>query len=150
MNTNVILLEKIRNLGGLGEQVSVKPGFARNYLYPKNKAIPANAVNVAEFEAKRADLERNAAANLSKAQATAATIAALTLTVPAKAGEEGKLFGSIGSRDIAAAFEKAGIEVEKSAIQLPLGPIRQLGEFEVAVILHGDVTSTVKVVVVAE
>lgn len=147
---NVILLEKIRNLGSLGEQVSVKPGFARNYLYPQQKAIPATKENLAQFEAKRAELERNAAKSLQEAQAKAQAIAALTLTMPAKAGEEGKLFGSIGVRDIATALAQAGIEVEKNAVQLPNGPLRHTGDFEIEIILHTDVTSLLKLSVIPE
>ena len=145
---NIILLEKIRNLGDLGQQVPVKPGFARNYLYPTGKAIPATKENVTQFESKRAVLEKNAAEALQTAQSKAETVMQLTLTVPAKAGEEGKLFGSIGPRDISHALKQAGIEIEKSAIQLPAGPIRQVGEFEVMVILHTDVTATQKISVI--
>ncbi len=147
---NVILLEKIRNLGDLGEQVSVKPGYARNFLYPKRKAIPATSENLAEFQAKRAELEQAAVELLRQAQAQAEAIMALTLTLPAKAGEEGKLFGSIAIRDISAALAKAGIQVEKNAIQLPMGPIRHLGEFDIEVILHTDVTTSLKLVIVSE
>ncbi|OGT69339.1 MAG: 50S ribosomal protein L9 [Gammaproteobacteria bacterium RIFCSPLOWO2_02_FULL_38_11] len=147
---NVILLEKIRNLGSLGEQVSVKPGFARNYLYPKRKAVPATGDNLKQFEEKRAELEKIAQETLQCAQDKANTITSLTLTIPAKAGEEGKLFGSIGPRDISQAFVKAGIELEKSAIQLPQGPLRQLGEYEIQIILHTDVATTVKISIVPE
>ncbi|MBI5447750.1 MAG: 50S ribosomal protein L9 [Gammaproteobacteria bacterium] len=147
---NVILLEKIRNLGDLGQQVSVKAGFARNYLYPKQKAVPATKESLAQFETRRAELEQLAAKHLQEAQAKAAAILALTLSIPAKAGEEGKLFGSIGTRDITAALNKAGISVDKNCVQLPNGPLRQLGDIELTLILHTDVTATLKISVVAE
>lgn len=147
---NVILLEKIRNLGDLGQQVSVASGYARNFLYPKGKAVPATESNLAKFQAMRADLEQAAAANLAQAKTKAQAIAALTLTIAAKASEEGKLFGSIGVREVAHALEEAGVSVEKNSIQLPNGPIRMIGESEIEILLHTDVNSTLKLTVIAE
>lgn len=147
---NVILLEKIRNFGNLGDQISVKPGFARNYLYPMSKAVPATVDNISKFEARRAELERHQAQELAAAQSKADTIHNLSLVIAAKVGEEGKLFGSLGTRDIVSALKQKGIEVEKSMVQLPSGPIRQVGEYTVDIILHTDVTAVAKVSVVGE
>ena len=146
----VILQEKIANWGNVGDQVTVKPGFARNYLFPYGKAIPATAENMAEFEKRRAGLEKAAADVLAKAKQRAETLAALTIKLSANASEEGKLFGSIGARDIAEAITKAGVAVEKREVNMPEGPIRQVGEFDIQVQLHSDVKITVKVAVVAE
>lgn len=145
----VILLEKIANLGNLGDKVAVKAGYARNFLLPFGKATPATAGNVEAFEARRAELEKAAAERKGEAEARAAKLAELTVTIAANAGEEGKLFGSIGTRDIADAVTAAGVELEKSEVRLPEGPLRAVGEFDVAVQLHTDVEATVKLVVVA-
>ena len=147
----VILLEKVANLGGLGDKVNVKSGFARNYLLPQGKATAATAENIAEFEARRAELERVAAEKLNAAQARADKLNALEqVIIPANAGEEGKLFGSIGTQDIADAVNAAGVELNKSEVRLPTGTIRQTGEFEISLQLHSEVTTTINLVVVAE
>lgn len=147
----VILLENIGNLGGLGDKVNVKPGYGRNYLIPQGKAVPATESNVAEFEARRAELERAAAETLTAAQTRAEALAALgTITIEANAGEEGKLFGSIGTRDIAAAVAAAGSEIDKSEVRLPDGALRELGEYSVAVQLHPEVITEIAVAVVPE
>lgn len=147
----VILLENISNLGTLGDKVNVKAGFGRNYLVPQGKAVPATATSIAEFEARRADLEAAAAATLAAAEARAEGINALGLiSIPANAGEEGKLFGSIGTRDIAEAITAAGAEVDKSEVRLPEGALRELGEYEIAIQVHGDVTAAVAVAVIPE
>jgi large subunit ribosomal protein L9 len=145
----VILLEKIANLGNLGDKVAVKAGYARNFLLPFGKATPATAENVAAFEARRAELEKLAAEKKAEADARAAQLAELTVTIAANAGEEGKLFGSIGTRDIADAVTEAGVAIEKSEVRLPDGALRNVGEFDVVVQLHTDVETTVKLVVVA-
>lgn len=145
----VILLEKIANLGNLGDKVNVKSGFGRNFLLPQGKAVMANAANLEAFEARRAELEKAAADKLASAQARANELAELVVTITANAGDEGKLFGSIGTRDIADALTAAGIAVEKSEIRLPEGALRNIGEYDVAVHLHTDVDAAIKVVVVA-
>ena len=145
----VILLEKIANLGNLGDKVAVKAGYARNFLLPFGKATPATADNVAAFEARRAELEKIAAEKKAEAEARAAKLADLTFTIAANAGEEGKLFGSIGTRDIADAVTAAGVAIEKSEVRLPDGALRTVGEFDIDVQLHTDVDATVKLVVVA-
>jgi large subunit ribosomal protein L9 len=147
----VILLENISNLGALGDKVNVKAGFGRNYLVPQGKAVPATASNIAEFEARRAELEAAAAATLAAAEARAEAINALGLiSIPANAGEEGKLFGSVGTRDIAEAVTAAGCEVDKSEVRLPEGPLRDLGEYEIAIQVHGDVFAAVAIAVIPE
>jgi large subunit ribosomal protein L9 len=146
----VILLERIKNLGSLGDVVKVRNGFGRNYLIPQGKARPATKANIAEVEARRAELEKQAAELVAAAQARAARLAELTVTLAARAGEEGKLFGSVGTRDIAEAITAAGVEVEKGEVRLPTGPLRNTGEYEIAVQLQGDVEATVKVTVVGE
>lgn len=146
----VILLEKVGKLGSIGDQVSVKSGFARNFLFPYGKAVPATSANVAEFEARRAELEAAAAEKLAEAQARAEKLNELTVTIEANAGDEGRLFGSIGTRDIADAVTAAGVEVNKSEVRLPEGAIRELGSFEVAVQVHTDVTATITLEIVAE
>jgi len=147
----VILLENIGNLGVLGDRVEVKGGFGRNYLIPQGKAVPATESAIAAFEARRADLEAAAATALAAAEARAATINALGLiSIAANAGDEGKLFGSIGTRDIAEALTAAGCEVDKSEVRLPEGALRELGEYEVSVQVHSEVTAMVAVAVVAE
>lgn len=146
----VILLENIANLGDLGDKVTVKAGFGRNYLIPQKKAVPATATNLEEFEARRAELERIAGEKLSTAQARAEKVEAMTITIATKAGEEGKLFGSVTVRDIAEAAEAQGFELEKSEVKLPEGPIRELGEYEIDIQLHPEVTVVLKTNVVAE
>ncbi|WP_043319659.1 50S ribosomal protein L9 [Microbulbifer sp. HZ11] len=146
----VILLDKVGKLGNVGDRVEVKAGFGRNFLLPTGKAVLANAANVAEFEAKRAELEAAAAAKVSEAESRAAKLADLVVTIAANAGDEGKLFGSIGTRDIAEAITAAGVEVAKAEVKLPEGALREVGEYDVDVQLHADVISTVKVVVEAE
>ncbi len=147
----VILLENIGNLGGLGDKVDVKAGYGRNFLIPQGKAVPATRDNLAEFETRRAELEAAAAATLAAAEKRAEALNALQpVAIGANAGEEGKLFGSVGTRDIAEALTAAGCEVDKSEVRLPAGPLRELGEFEVDVQVHGDVTATVVIAVVPE
>jgi len=147
----VILLENIGRLGNIGDQVDVKAGYGRNYLVPNGKAIPATADNVAKFEERRAELEAAAADKLTAAQGRAKLIEALgTITIAANASEEGKLFGSIGTREIASAITEAGQELNKSEVVLPEGTLRELGEFDVDLILHSDVTQSIKLVIVAE
>ena len=146
----VILLERIKNLGSLGAKVNVKPGYGRNFLIPQGKAVPATEKNVAEFEARRAELEARAGAALADAQARAERIGALAVVIAAKAGDEGKLFGSVGTRDIADAITKLGEAVDKSEVRLPNGALRSTGDFDIDLQLHGEVTVAVKVTVVAE
>ena len=147
----VILLDKIAKLGGLGDKVSVKSGYARNYLLPKGKAVFASEANVEHFEARRAELEAKLAGVLEIAQAREAKIVELAaVTIASKAGDEGKLFGSIGTRDIADAITAAGVEVTKAEVRLPLGALRETGEFDIAIHLHHDVDTSIKVIVIAE
>jgi large subunit ribosomal protein L9 len=148
---DVILLENIGNLGGLGDRVNVKSGFGRNYLIPQGKAVSATKENIADFEMRRADLEAIAATAVAAAEVRAASIDALeAITIEANAGEGGKLFGSIGTRDIAEAVSAAGAEVDKAEVRLPEGALRELGEFEVVIVVHSKVTATVNLVVVPE
>ena len=147
----VILLEKVGKLGDIGDKVDVKSGFGRNYLIPKGKAIFATPANIAEFEQRRAELEQAASERRAEADARAAKLEALgSVQIAANAGDEGKLFGSVGARDIADALTAAGVEVNKSEVKLPEGVIRELGEFELDIQLHADVIQPVKLVVVAE
>lgn len=146
----IILLEKVQNLGDLGDKVNVKPGFGRNFLIPTGKAVPATASNVADFEARRAELEKVAAEKLATAQARADKLAALTVTINRKASEEGKLFGSVSNIDVADAVTAAGVEVSKSEVRMPIGAIRDIGEYDIDIHLHTDIDSTVKVVVAGE
>ncbi|MBM4197136.1 MAG: 50S ribosomal protein L9 [Gammaproteobacteria bacterium] len=146
----IILLEKIANLGKIGDRVKVKPGYARNFLLPQGKASSATRANIAAFEAQRAELERKSAAELAAAQARAAGIAAISLRISAKAGSEGKIFGSLGTADIADACKAAGVPVERSEVRLPAGPIRTLGEHHVDLHLHTDVNVTIRLEVVPE
>ena len=146
----VILLEKIANLGALGDRVTVKAGYGRNYLIPQAKAVAATADNVEAFESRRAELEKEAAQILSAAEARATAVAALELTISANAGEEGKLFGSVGARDIAQAAADAGVELDRSEIRLPDGPVRVVGEYAIEVGLHPEVETSLKVIVVPE
>lgn len=146
----IILLERVGKLGNLGDKVTVKSGYGRNFLIPFGKAVPATAANVADFEARRAELEKAAAEKLTAAEARAEQINGFTLNIAANAGDEGKLFGSIGPRDIAEAMTEAGVEASKAEVRMPEGPIRNVGEFEIDVQVHSDVTATLKVTVVAE
>lgn len=146
----VILLEKVGRLGNLGDQVNVKPGYGRNYLLPLGKAVAATKENIAQFETRRAALEAAAAERRAAAEARAGKLAELVVTIAANAGDEGKLFGSIGTRDIADAITAAGVAVEKSEVRLPNGVIRETGEFQVDVQLHSDVMQAITLRVVAE
>lgn len=146
----VILLEKVANLGSLGDKVKVKAGYGRNFLLPYGKAVAATADNLKAFEERRAELEKAAAEKLSAAQARGEALEGASVTITSKAGEEGKLFGSIGVRDIADAITAAGTEVEKSEVRLPEGPLRVVGEYEIELQLHSDVTVHINLAVVAE
>ncbi|THB63624.1 MAG: 50S ribosomal protein L9 [Gammaproteobacteria bacterium] len=146
----VILLQKVNNLGSLGDKVTVKSGYGRNYLIPKKIAKAATEANVAEFEAMRAELESAAAAALALAEGRSAKVHGATVTIPAKAGDEGKLFGSVGTVDIVDALAAMDIEVDKKEIRMPEGAIRATGEYEIQVHLHTDVDATINVVVVPE
>jgi large subunit ribosomal protein L9 len=145
---NVILLENVENLGSIGDLVKVKPGYGRNYLLPQGKAALATPENMKEIEARRAELEKAAAEELAAAKARAGSIEGMELVIQANAGPEGKLFGSVGPIDIADAFEKVQVEVERSEVRMPEGPIQELGEFTVGVHLHPevDVDITIRVV----
>jgi large subunit ribosomal protein L9 len=145
---NVILLENVENLGSIGDLVKVKPGYGRNYLLPQGKAALATPENMKEIEARRAELEKAAAEELAAARARAGAIEGMELVIQANAGPEGKLFGSVGPIDIADAFEKVQVEVERSEIRMPEGPIQELGEFLVGVHLHPEVDVDVSVRVV--
>src|SRR5690606_27597461 len=146
----VILLQKVDNLGGLGDKVKVRAGYGRNYLIPQGLAKPATPENIAEFEARRAELEKAAAEALAAAQARKEKLDGLTVTITAKSGGEGKLFGSIGTVDIAEAVTAAGHELERREVRMPEGPIRTAGEHEIELHLHTDVDATIKVVVIGE
>jgi large subunit ribosomal protein L9 len=146
----VILLEKIDNLGTLGDRVNVRPGFARNYLLPQGKAKFATPENIAEFEARRAELERAAAAALAAAEARRDQLDGTVLEIAAKAGGEGKLFGSISAADIAEALTAVGVELEKREVRLPEGPLRTTGEYEVGVHLHSGVDADIRVIVTGQ
>jgi large subunit ribosomal protein L9 len=146
----VILLEKVAKLGGLGDKVTVKAGYGRNFLIPQKKAVPATAANLESFEARRAELEAQAAEKLATAEKRAEQLKELELTLAVKAGDEGKLFGSIGTRDLADLISSTGIEASKSEIRLPNGPLRTTGTFEIALQLHADVTTALTVHVVPE
>ncbi|MCB1825257.1 MAG: 50S ribosomal protein L9 [Candidatus Competibacteraceae bacterium] len=146
----IILLEKITNLGGLGDRIKVKPGYARNFLIPKGKATEATPANLARFEARRAELERVAAELLAKAKARAEQLAELIVTLSVKTGGEGRLFGSVGAADIANAVSAAGIELQKHEIRLSTGSIRQIGEYDVDLLLHPEVKTQIRVNIIAE
>ncbi len=147
---DVILLEKVGRLGNIGDQVSVKSGFGRNYLIPQGKALPATAANVSEFETRRSELEAAAAERKQQAQTRAQAMAELVVEITANAGDEGKLFGSIGTRDIADALTAAGHAVEKSEVRLPEGALREVGEYEVDIQVHSEVTQTITLKITAE
>lgn len=147
----VILLDNVGSLGGLGDRVDVKPGYGRNFLIPQGKAVPATPENVEKFEARRAELEAAAAATLGAAQKRAEGIQALEqVQIAATAGEEGKLFGSVGTRDIADALTAAGCDTDKAEVRLPDGAIRELGEYEIMIQLHAEVATTANIAIVAE
>jgi large subunit ribosomal protein L9 len=146
----IILLEKIENLGVMGDKVSVKPGYGRNYLVPQGKAAPATAENIAEFEARRAELEKISAAALKEAQKRGEKLAGAHIIITAKSGEEGKLFGSIGTAEIASTISETGVAVERNEVRLPEGAFRLLGEYEVQLHLHADVNVAVKLTIEAE
>ena len=146
----VILLQKVANLGNIGDRVKVRSGFGRNFLLPQGKATLATPENIARFEARRAELERQAREHLSSAAERAAAMQDFKLTIHAKAGTEGKLFGSIGTSDIAEACTRAGFNVERSEVRLPHGPLRMLGEHTVTLHLHADVDMPLQVTIVAE
>lgn len=146
----VILMEKVVNLGGLGDIVKVKDGYARNFLIPQGKAKRATEENKKVFEARRAELEAAQADKLAAAQAVAAKLEGVTVQLARKAGVDGRLFGSVGSADIVEGLAAQGIEVEKAAVRMPLGPIKQLGESQIEIALHSDVVANIAVAIVAE
>jgi large subunit ribosomal protein L9 len=146
----VILLERIEKLGNLGDRVTVAPGYGRNFLIPKGKAAKATKENIAHSETRRAELEKRAADSLSTAQSRVEELADLVVTLAAKAGNEGRLFGSVGAGDIAEAVTAAGIRLEKREVRLPQGPIRQVGEYDVDIHLYSDVETQIRVNVMAE
>ncbi|NOT84932.1 MAG: 50S ribosomal protein L9 [Methylococcaceae bacterium] len=146
----VILLEKISNLGNLGDKVSIKAGYGRNYLVPQGKAVPATAKKIAEFEARRAEHEKAAAEKLAAAQARLTALSKLTVVIAHKAGDEGKLYGSVGTQTIAEAITAAGVKVEKHEVRLPNGVIRQIGDYAVDINLHTDAVATMSIKVITE
>jgi large subunit ribosomal protein L9 len=146
----VILLEKIANLGAMGDKVNVKPGYGRNFLIPQGKAAAATAENIAEYEARRAELEKAAAEALAVAEARRDQLADKVITIASMAGEEGKLFGSVGTADIAHAITEAGVSVERNEVRLPEGAFRAVGEYDVLIQLHTDVDATIKLQIEAE
>jgi len=146
----VILLEKVENLGSLGDRVNVKSGYGRNFLIPSGKATPATEEHIKAFEERRAELEKAAAEAQTTAEARRDKLVDMSITVQAKAGDEGKLFGSIGTADIAEAIVAAGVEVERSEVRLPEGAFRQVGEYSVLVHLHTDVNTEITLVIEAE
>ena len=146
----VILMEKVANLGELGDVVKVKDGFARNYLIPQGKAKRATDANLKAFEAKRAELEKAQADALGKAQERATKLEGLTLQITQKAGPDGRLFGSVTNYDIVEGLEKQGHEVERSQIRMPQGPLKQVGDYQIQIALHTDVTVTITVSVLGE
>ncbi|MGM8871531.1 50S ribosomal protein L9 [Psychrobacter sp. 2Y5] len=146
----IILLQRIVNLGKLGETVDVKPGYGRNFLIPQGKALPATKANIEKFEARRAELEAEEAAEIATAQTRADALTDVNVIMRAKSGDEGKLFGSIGTRDIAEALTNSGLEVDRAEIKLPEGTLRQIGEYSVDIQLHHDVTATILVTILSE
>jgi large subunit ribosomal protein L9 len=146
----IILMQKVANLGNIGDRVKVKAGYGRNFLLPQGKATLATAENIAKFEARRAEFEKSAKEELSNAQARAAKLDGIKLQLTAKAGGEGKLFGSIGTTDVAEALRKAGHKVERSEVRMPNGPIRQAGEHVVQLHLHTDVNVDLPLIIVGE
>jgi large subunit ribosomal protein L9 len=146
----VILLDKVGKLGAIGDKVTVKSGYGRNFLLPQGKAIAATAKNIADFEVRRAGLEAAAASKIGEANARAEKLAELTVTITANAGDEGRLFGSVGTRDISDAITAAGVAVAKSEVRLPQGVLREIGQYDIDVQLHPEVVQAVKIVVVGE
>ncbi len=146
----IILLEKIANLGNLGDKVTVRPGYGRNFLIPKGKAVRATDEKLAEFEQRRADLEKKAAAEFAAAQARAEAISKLDVKITQKAGEEGRLYGSVGTKDIADAVTAAGVELHKHEVRLPTGAIRQAGDYEIKLHLHADLDATLALKIIGE
>ena len=146
----VVLLENVKNLGDLGDAITVKPGYARNFLIPQGKAVVATPKNIAEFESRRAEHERNQAKHLAAAQVQADTLAEMTVVVKQKAGHEGKLFGSVGAQDIAEALNGAGLDIKKAQIRLPHESLRQVGEYTVMVHLHADLDAEMHLVIEAD
>lgn len=146
----VILLENVTKLGSLGDKVRVKSGFGRNFLIPYGKAVPATAENLVNFEERRAELQAAADESFAKAKVRADSMADFSITMPANAGDEGKLFGSIGTRDIAEAVSKAGHEIQKSEVLMPLGVIREIGDYTLGLKLHSDINVEIKVKVISE
>ena len=147
---NVILLDNVENLGSIGDLVRVKPGYGRNFLLPSGKAALATKANMAEIEARRTELEKHAAEELAEAKARAELVQGMELIIPANVGAEGKLFGSVGPIDIADAFSKVGVEIARSEIRMPAGPIHEVGDFVVGLHLHVDINVDVAVKVIAE
>jgi large subunit ribosomal protein L9 len=146
----VILMEKVANLGNLGDVVKVRDGFARNYLIPQGKAKRATPDNLKAFEARRAELEKAQSESLAKAQERAAKLEGLMVQITQKAGVDGRLFGSVGNYDIVEALERQGIEIERSQVRMPQGPLKQVGDYPVQVALHSDVVATITVSVLGE
>lgn len=146
----VILLDKVGKLGTIGDKVSVRAGFGRNYLIPQGKAVPATEENLKAFEERRAELEAAAAEKLAEAQKRAEKLQDLVVTIEANAGDEGKLFGSIGTKDIADAVTAAGVEVDKAEVKLPEGTLRDVGEYDIDLQLHADVIQSIKLIIAAE
>jgi len=146
----VILLEKVENLGNLGDRVNVKPGYGRNFLIPGGKATPATEEHIKAFEARRAELEKAAAEHIAAAEGRREKLEGMSITIRAKAGDEGKLFGSVGTNDIAHALSAAGVEIERHEVRLPQGAFRQIGEYQVALHLHTDVNTEITLIVEAE
>ncbi len=147
---DVILLDKVGKLGDVGDKVTVNAGFGRNFLIPQGKALPATAANVADFEVRRAELEAAATAKRNGAKERALKLVDLAVTLVTKAGNEGKLFGSIGTRDIADVITAAGVAVSKSEVRLPEGALREVGEYDIDVQLHSEVTQIIKLTIKAE
>jgi large subunit ribosomal protein L9 len=147
---NVILLDKVENLGAMGELVSVKPGYGRNYLIPSGKAALATHDNIKEFESRRVELEKKSAEEMAAAKARAELVQGMELVIPANVGSEGKLFGSVGPVDITEAFSKVGVEVLRAEIRMPDGPIHETGDFSIGLHLHTDINVDVTVKVVPE
>lgn len=146
----VILLEKIANLGNLGDRVTIKAGYGRNYLIPQGKAAMATAAKIKEFEARRAELEKQATEKLNAANKRGEAISKLSISIAHKTGDEGRLFGSVGTQNIAEAITAAGVPVEKQEVRMPNGVIRQVGEYDIAINLHTDVIVTIPIKIVSE
>jgi large subunit ribosomal protein L9 len=147
---NVILLDKVENLGAVGDLVTVKSGYGRNYLIPSGKAALATPANIKEIELRRDELEKQAAQELSNAKSRAELIKGMELIIPANVTTEGKLYGSVGPVDITNGFEKVGVEISKSEIRMPDGPIQEIGEFNIDVHLHADIDVEIKIIVVPD